>query len=111
MMMFALGFLTCFVLLTVAAFWCDKTDRDLEWYLTEIVCYICLPFVWLACWPIWFFKNLSGVTCERFEWSIKHWPDMTSHHLVGPIYLMHDPKASKIFKHWFLVRIKKEATK
>lgn len=111
MMMFALGFLACYLLLTVAAWVCDKTDRDLGWILTEIICYPLIPIVWLACWPIWFFKNLSGVTQERFDWCKKNWPEMKAHHLLGPVWLMHDPKASKIFKHWFLVRVKKEATK
>lgn len=105
MLMFGLGFLACYLAVSVFACICDKTDQDMAWLMIQPLCLVAIPFVWLACWPIWFFKNLSGVKKERFEWCKKEWPDMKSHHICGPIYLMHDPNASKIFKHWFLVRV------
>lgn len=108
MLMFILGFLTCCVAQIIFAFYCDKTDQDMAWMVTELACWVALPFVWLACWPMAFFKNVvEPVPRKRFDQCAKEWADtMIIRHLFKNIYLHHDKAASKAFKHWFLVRVK-----
>lgn len=111
MKMFIIGFLTCYVILCLISFMEDYVD-GFDWEVTDFlmrpVTALALPIVWLAMWPIHFFRNVVRPTSKRnfvvFQNTID--PEEKTRHLFKNIYLHHDPFARHKFARWFLVRVK-----
>ena len=93
------------VFTTITDYWFDYEN-----ILTAVLAAIAIPFVWIALFPIQFWKNVfHPVSQERVDkMSEEFVKDGTSryYHVTNNIILWHDPDANRIQSKWFLVRIK-----
>lgn len=101
MLMFILGFVSCFIiLLFIVSFF------DIE--IDDILSLILFPLLWLWLFPFTFFKNcFQPITQKRFEEIKTKWDnEIKIYHIFKGLYFMKDKKASIIQKKYFLFRVK-----
>lgn len=92
------------VFTTITDYWFDYENM-----LTSILAALAIPFVWIALFPIQFWKNFFyPISFKRWNVMKKFTEDKKSRYyrVTKNVVLWHDPNANIIQSKWFLLRIK-----
>jgi hypothetical protein len=85
------------------------TWNAVEWdnVVASVLAGIAIPFVWVAMFPIAFFRSyVNPISPERWTKYLKTWDDDKYWKIGKNTYLWHDRKAKKMFNKFFLIRVK-----